>query len=78
MLDGDVEAAAEKLRVVEGVTEAVVTGQSSVRLLAVGGRHLLPGLLAAVSGVAQVTAVEVIEPDLEAAFLHLTGSTLRD
>ncbi|ACU97946.1 ABC transporter ATP-binding protein [Saccharomonospora viridis] len=78
VLDGDVEAAAEKLRVVEGVTEAVVTGQSSVRLLAVGGRHLLPGLLAAVSGVAQVTAVEVIEPDLEAAFLHLTGSTLRD
>jgi len=25
-----------------------------------------------------VTAVEVIEPDLEATFLHLTGSKLRD
>ncbi|WP_277681972.1 ABC transporter ATP-binding protein [Saccharomonospora azurea] len=78
VLDGDTEAAAEKLRAVEEVAEAAVTGQNSVRLLAVGGRHLLPALFAAVSGVAQVTAVEVIEPDLEAAFLHLTGSTLRD
>jgi ABC-2 type transport system ATP-binding protein len=25
-----------------------------------------------------VTGVEVVEPDLEAAFLHLTGSSLRD
>lgn len=78
VLDGDVEAAAEKLRAVEGVSEAVVTGTNSVRLLASGGRHLLPALIAAASGIAPVTGVEVIEPDLEAAFLHLTGSTLRD
>lgn len=78
VLDGDLHAAAEKLRAVEGVTEAAVTGQNSLRLLAVGGRHLLPALLGAVDGIAQVTGVDVIEPDLEAAFLHLTGSTLRD
>ncbi|EID55390.1 ABC transporter ATP-binding protein [Saccharomonospora xinjiangensis] len=78
VLDGDADAAVEKLRVLEGVTEAVITGPNSVRLLAVEGRHLLPSLLAAVAGAATVTGVEVIEPDLEAAFLHLTGSTLRD
>lgn len=78
VLEGDVDTAAAKLRTVEGVTDAAVTGQNTVRLLAVGGRHLLPALLAAVEGTAQVTGVEVIEPDLEAAFLHLTGSTLRD
>ncbi|MCE6998482.1 ABC transporter ATP-binding protein [Saccharothrix sp. S26] len=77
-LDGDVTAAADKLRVVEGVSEAVVTGSSSIRLLVAGGRHLLPALLAAVGDAGAVTGVEVVEPDLEAAFLHLTGSTLRD
>ncbi|ONI90730.1 export ABC transporter ATP-binding protein [Saccharothrix sp. ALI-22-I] len=78
VLDGDVNAAAEKLRAVEGVSEVAVTGSSSLRLLVVGGRHLLPGLLSAVAEAGAVTGVEVVEPDLEAAFLHLTGSTLRD
>ncbi|MGW5050519.1 ABC transporter ATP-binding protein [Actinokineospora sp. NPDC004072] len=78
VLDGDVATAVEKLRAVEGVTEAVVTGASSVRLLAGDGRHLLPTLIAATAGAAAVTGVEVVEPDLEAAFLHLTGNTLRD
>ncbi|KOV86301.1 ABC transporter ATP-binding protein [Nocardia sp. NRRL S-836] len=77
-LDGDVTAASEKLRAVEGVSEAVVTGSSSIRLLVADGRHLLPALLGAVGDAGAVTGVEVVEPDLEAAFLHLTGSTLRD
>ena len=33
--------------------------------------------LADASGV-EVSSVEVIEPDLEAVFLHLTGKALRD
>ncbi|MBB5082727.1 ABC transporter ATP-binding protein [Nonomuraea endophytica] len=78
VLDGDVDAAFAKLRTVEGVLEAARTGDSSVRLLAEGGRYLLPALITAVEGYATVTATEVIEPDLEATFLHLTGSTLRD
>ncbi|WP_016698896.1 ABC transporter ATP-binding protein [Actinoalloteichus spitiensis] len=78
VLDGDITAAAEKLRAVDRVTEAVPTGTSSVRLLAEGSRHLLPSFIAAVEGVATITGVEITEPDLEAAFLHLTGSTLRD
>jgi ABC-2 type transport system ATP-binding protein len=77
-VDGDVESTAEKLRLVEDVSEAVVTGPQSLRLLAKGGRHLLPKIIEAASGTTAITGVEVIEPDLEAAFLHLTGSTLRD
>lgn len=78
VVDGDVNAAVEKLRTVDGVTDAVVTGASTVRLLATGGRHLLPAIIATVSDTVTVTGVEVVEPDLEAAFLHLTGSSLRD
>ncbi|GAA4536449.1 MULTISPECIES: ABC transporter ATP-binding protein [Nonomuraea] len=78
VLDGDVEAAYAKLRTVEGVIEAARTGAESVRLIAEGGRYLLPALISAVEGSATVTATQVIEPDLEATFLHLTGTSLRD
>ncbi|MEU8384871.1 ABC transporter ATP-binding protein [Streptosporangium sp. NPDC048865] len=78
VLDGDVETAFAKLRAVEGVTEAARTGAASVRLMADGGRYLLPSLITAVQGHAVVTAAQVVEPDLEATFLHLTGTTLRD
>ncbi|GAA1007837.1 putative ABC transporter ATP-binding protein YfiL [Acrocarpospora pleiomorpha] len=77
-LDGDVETAVAKLRGVGGVTEVVRTAAGSVRLIAEGGRYLLPAIISTVDGIATVTAVEVVEPDLEATFLHLTGSTLRD
>nr|WP_197038459.1 ABC transporter ATP-binding protein [Herbidospora cretacea] len=77
-LDGDVETAVAKLRGLGGVTEAVRTATGSVRLIAEGGRYLLPSVISTVDGIAAVTAVEVVEPDLEATFLHLTGSTLRD
>ncbi len=77
-LDGDVETALAKLRGLGGVTEAVRTSAASVRLIAEGGRYLLPSVISTVDGIAAVTAVEVVEPDLEATFLHLTGSTLRD
>ncbi|TKK84065.1 ABC transporter ATP-binding protein [Herbidospora galbida] len=77
-LDGDVETALAKLRGLGGVTEAVRTTAGSVRLIAEGGRYLLPAVISTVDGIAAVTAVEVVEPDLEATFLHLTGSTLRD
>jgi ABC-2 type transport system ATP-binding protein len=40
---------------------------------------VLPHLLQALSGDGiAVRSVEVIEPDLEAVFLHLTGKALRD
>jgi ABC-2 type transport system ATP-binding protein len=60
-----------------------VTGASAadgqVHVLADDARRLLPAVLdvAERSGVT-VNSVEVREPDLEAVFLHLTGTALRE
>ena len=55
------------------------TADGEVHLLARDARQLLPIVLetAATSG-ATVNSVEVVEPDLEAVFLHLTGTALRE
>jgi ABC-2 type transport system ATP-binding protein len=55
----------------------VVAG--GVHLVAREAGPLLPRLLeAAEHAGAEVTSVELVEPDLEAVFLHLTGKALRD
>jgi len=65
-------------RTLDGVDEAIVVA-GGLHLVARDGRRLLPKLLelAEAAGV-EVTSVEVVEPDLEAVFLHLTGKALRD
>jgi ABC-2 type transport system ATP-binding protein len=69
---------AEACRGIDGVQEAT-TGDGVIDLLVHGGRRLLPRIieLADHHGVA-VQSVDLIEPDLEAVFLHLTGKALRD
>ena len=50
-----------------------------LEILVADARGLLIRLLNAVEGAgAVIRGVEVIEPDLEAVFLHLTGRALRD
>jgi ABC-2 type transport system ATP-binding protein len=75
---GDLAALAATAASLDGVDEAgVVAG--GVHLVAGDGRRLLPRLLeAAEHAGAEVTSVELVEPDLEAVFLHLTGKALRD
>jgi len=75
---GDLAGLAAAAARLEGVDEAgVVAG--GVHLVARDGRRLLPRLLeAAEHAGAEVTSVELVEPDLEAVFLHLTGKALRD
>jgi ABC-2 type transport system ATP-binding protein len=75
---GDLAAAATVARSVPGVQSATVR-EGGLDLLATDGRSVLPHLLQALSvdGIS-VRSVEVIEPDLEAVFLHLTGKALRD
>ena len=70
--------AAGSRRTLDGVDEATVVA-GGLHLVARDGRRLLPKLLelAEAAGV-EVTSVEVVEPDLEAVFLHLTGKALRD
>jgi ABC-2 type transport system ATP-binding protein len=76
--DGDLPAAAAALASLEGVEEATPR-DGGIDLLVVEARSILPRVLetSAVAG-ASVKRVEIVEPDLEAVFLHLTGRALRD
>jgi len=75
---GSLAAFAQACRTLEGIDRADVT-DSSVQLLARDGRLRLPQVLeAATRSGTSVRSVEVDEPDLEAVFLHLTGTALRE
>jgi ABC-2 type transport system ATP-binding protein len=75
---GDVRAGAAAAEQLAGVRTAT-PHDGGIDLLVVEARQLLPRLLEVVSrdGIA-LKSVEVVEPDLEAVFLHLTGKALRD
>ncbi len=66
------------LRGLSGVTEASISDHS-IDLIASEASRILPTVLATAAGTgAVVSSVEVIEPNLEAVFLHVTGKALRD
>jgi ABC-2 type transport system ATP-binding protein len=75
---GDAEALGRRCRELADDAEVVVA-DGVVEILATGGRRLLaPVFQGAEAAGVEITGVEVIEPDLEAVFLHLTGKALRD
>ena len=75
---GDLAAAAESVRSVPGVSGAS-SSDHRIEILADDASTILPELLARVAAAGgAITAVEVVEPNLEAVFLHLTGKALRD
>ena len=75
---GPLPTAAEALRAVPGVEEATAH-EGGIGLLVGEARTILPRLLeVATAAGATVNGVEIVEPDLEAVFLHLTGRALRD
>lgn len=72
------EAAAAAALTIAGVEQATV-GENSIDLIVHDAGAVLPELLAAMSAAgASISGVEVIEPNLEAVFLQLTGKALRD
>jgi ABC-2 type transport system ATP-binding protein len=74
----DVLAALEGARALDGVTQAEVSG-TWLEVLAHDAAAVLGGVVEAVTRAgAHVRAVEVVEPNLESVFLHLTGRGLRD
>jgi ABC-2 type transport system ATP-binding protein len=75
---GSLHEAVAALGAVEGVLDATAH-DGGIDLLVTDANASLPGLLqvAANAGVV-VRSVEVVQPDLEAVFLHLTGKALRD
>jgi ABC-2 type transport system ATP-binding protein len=75
---GELEAAAVACQGLASVRAASVQ-DSGIQLIVDHARRLLPELLQVTAGAGvAVNAVEVVEPDLEAVFLHLTGKALRD
>ena len=75
---GDVAAASDAVRQLEAVVEASAA-DSHLEVLAADASASLPELLetVTVAGMA-ISGVDVVEPNLEAVFLHLTGKALRD
>ena len=77
-VSGDILRASRAAAGVRGVHSAAVKGETLEILVDDAGR-LLPRLLDAVGTAgAHVRGVELVQPDLEAVFLHLTGRALRD
>jgi ABC-2 type transport system ATP-binding protein len=77
-LTGNVIAASRAAGAVRGVASAAAKGDELEVLTQDAGR-VLPRLLDAVeSAGAHVRGVDIVQPDLEAVFLHLTGRALRD
>ena len=75
---GDLAAAAAAAGALAGVGGAVVR-DGTLELVVDDARGMLPRLLDAVEGAgAVIRGVDVVQPDLEAVFLHLTGRALRD
>jgi ABC-2 type transport system ATP-binding protein len=77
-VSGAVAAAVTALAPLEGVRTATVADRA-IEVTAESARTLLPTLITTVVDAgAEVHSVEVVEPDLEAVFLQLTGRALRD
>jgi ABC-2 type transport system ATP-binding protein len=75
---GSLAAAVAAVTSVDGVIEATAADGALV-LVVDDARARLPRILETVSATGTtVRSVEVVEPDLEAVFLHLTGKALRD
>jgi len=70
--------ALEAVRAISGVTRAELT-DGTLEVLAPEAGPVLGAVVAAITGAGcAVRSVEVVEPNLESVFLHLTGRALRD
>jgi ABC-2 type transport system ATP-binding protein len=77
-MSGSAAALAERLRLSEGI-EQVEVHEGGLEVLATEGRRVLRTVVEAADAVGvEVDGIEVVQLDLEAVFLHLTGKALRD
>lgn len=75
---GDLEASSRAVSEMAGVSGASHS-EHRIDILADDASSVLPELLSRVTTAGgSISGVEVIEPDLESVFLHLTGKALRD
>ncbi|MFD2169876.1 ABC transporter ATP-binding protein [Tumebacillus lipolyticus] len=78
VLEAEVPALGDQLRALQGVQQVAIEGDE-ISIFAQGARQLLGDVVTtATAAGAQIVSVDVLEPNLETVFLHLTGRTLRD
>ncbi len=76
---GTLGHAAAAVKALDPRIDEVTASDGKIEILVTEARSILPAILStAASAGATIRTVEVIEPDLEAVFLHLTGKALRD
>jgi ABC-2 type transport system ATP-binding protein len=75
---GRIAAAADAMAAVAGVASTGVTDVGVAVVLDDAGSALPALLTEATDAGMTITGVEIVEPDLESVFLHLTGKALRD
>src|SRR5690606_34579804 len=75
---GPLAEVADRVRALDGVGSATVADNTLDLLVDDVGRTLGPIVEAADRADVAIGGVEVVEPDLEAVFLELTGKGLRD
>ncbi|MGH2699972.1 MAG: ABC transporter ATP-binding protein [Actinomycetota bacterium] len=75
---GDIAGAVRSLSALDMVEEATSRESGLDLILGKASRHLPQILEVVAEAGAEVTSVNVVEPDLEAVFLKLTGKALRD
>jgi len=75
---GDIDSLAHACKRMEGVDDVVIR-EDGLELAVRDGRLVLPAVVSAASDAhAELSSVEIVEPDLESVFLALTGKELRD
>jgi len=74
----EIEAALEAVRRLAGVSRAELVGTTLEVLARDGAKALGPVVEAIGRSGAHLRSIEVVEPNLESVFLHLTGRGLRD
>jgi len=76
---GSLGRAAVAIKALDPRIDEATASDGTIEILVTEARSILPALLAtATAEGASIRSVEVVEPDLEAVFLHLTGKALRD
>jgi ABC-2 type transport system ATP-binding protein len=74
----ETQAALEAVRTLPGISRAEIIN-GAVDVLVPDAAPALGGIIEAIAGSgAHIRAIEIVEPDLESVFLHLTGRGLRD
>jgi ABC-2 type transport system ATP-binding protein len=77
-ITGDMTGCESAVTGLAGVTDVSVTDRR-LDILVDDAGSMLPDILARVTAAGgNINGVEVVEPNLEAVFLHLTGRALRD